>query len=69
VKISDIYLAGSAQVNCKVLKRCNCPGLGLKCLSSVADVWSLYTHGPHLGCGSNAADWLVTPEVLKVIIP
>jgi hypothetical protein len=38
-----MYLAGSAQVNCKVLKRCNCPGLGLKCLSSVADVWFLYT--------------------------
>jgi hypothetical protein len=38
VKITDIYLAGSAQVNDKVLKRCNCLGLGLRCLPSVIEI-------------------------------
>jgi hypothetical protein len=55
VKITHMYLAGSAQVNCKVLKRCNCPGLGLKCLSSVADVWFL----PHTYVALFAAPFTV----------
>ena len=60
MKITDIYLAGSAQVNCKVFKRCNCPGLGLKWLPSVADVWSFYTHGPHLDVGQTPLiGWLL----------
>jgi hypothetical protein len=60
VKISDIYLAGSAQFNYKVLQRGNCPGLGLKGLSPVADVWSLYTQGSHLDVGQTLLiGWLL----------
>jgi hypothetical protein len=60
VKISDIYLAGSAQFNYKVLQRCTCAGLGLRCLSPVADVWPLYTQGSHLDVGQTPLiGWLL----------